>query len=336
VKNEGLQKVSYPDFLDSPSLIVLGVKNMNQYEETVRNLVNNFNEHNIDIVAQDLAKMGRDIITILQKYFYKVDPNGKIGILETLKLLNDSSVIPFLKAILENETEIFFVKAYAESVLDFLEGKETQLKRKIHNLYKKSGTDLIADIAMIGTIGDYNAIRELDKIKTNNKEVLEQIKVAKLQIICGLEEIIKEYRKPDSSYSHKALAEAIYHSFDHPEASKVIIEDLFSEEFERVFSAVTLLAFTEKFPKDKVTRDVVNKFFEILTGDFNTTLKNHAILAIGRYGNTDDASRLERIVEEKKYLTKRKFWKWLSESALLDDINITIKKLNERNRRFTL
>lgn len=110
---------------------------MNQYEETVRNLVNNFNEHNIDIVAQDLAKMGRDIITILQKYFYQVDPNGKIGILETLKLLNDSSVIPFLKAILEDETEIFFVKAYAESVLDFLEGKETQLKRKIHNLSKK-------------------------------------------------------------------------------------------------------------------------------------------------------------------------------------------------------
>ncbi|MFC4183273.1 hypothetical protein [Saccharococcus thermophilus] len=247
-----------------------------------------------------------------------------------MKLLNDSSVIPFLKTILEDETEIFFVKAYAESVLDFLEGKETQLKRKIHNLSKKSGTNLIADIAMIGVISNYNAIRELDKIKTNNKEVLEQIKVAKLQIMCGIEEIIKEYRKPDSRYSHKALAEAIYHSFDHPEASKVIIEDLFSEEFERIFSAVTLLAFAGKFPKDKVTRDVVNKFFEILTGDFNTTLKNHAILAIGRYGNTDDASRLERIVEEKKYLTKKKFWKWLSESALLDDIKITIKKLKQK------
>ncbi|QHN48532.1 hypothetical protein EPB69_03810 [Geobacillus stearothermophilus] len=62
--------------------------------------------------------------------------------------------------------------------MDFLEGKETQLKRKIRNLSKKSGTDLIADIAMIGTIGDYNAIRELDKINTDNVTIQPHHKVS--------------------------------------------------------------------------------------------------------------------------------------------------------------
>lgn len=207
-----------------PALIVLGVKNMNQFEETVRNLVNDFNEHNMDIVVQDLAKIGKDIIPILEKYYYQVGPTGKMGILETLKLLNDRSAILFLKEIIEDKTEIFFVKAVAEGVLDFLEDKDKKLKRKIRNLSKKSGADLISDIAMIGILGDSNVISELNKIKTDNKEVLEQIEVTKLQIMYGIEEIIKEYRKPDSRYSYKALGEAIYHSVGHPEVSKVIIE----------------------------------------------------------------------------------------------------------------
>lgn len=106
--------------------------------------------------------------------------------------------------------------------------------------------------------------------------------------------------------------------------------DLFSEEYGRVFNAVSELAFANNFPKNQVTRDVVNRLFEILTGDYKTLLKSTAILAIGRYGNKDDALRLERIAKEKKYYTRKKFWKWFDESYLLEDINMTIKKLKRK------
>ncbi|MEK5520916.1 hypothetical protein B5V89_13395 [Heyndrickxia sporothermodurans] len=291
--------------------------------QSLDDLRNIFNKKEVnEEIIEELASYGKNITHKLIECFETANISGKRGIIETLSLIGDPLSISFLKKVTDNQNENYLIKASAEGALDKLQKQEESVKRKIAKITKQvisnkklnsiEVTNLVSDIAMLGSMGSSSSINQLFELSHSIPRVNEQVKVAKLHVQKGIEAIISEYKKKDSIYSKDALLEAIYCSYETKERKIVIptiIEDLSSSEYVPLFNS--LLRFCDKdFPKDVINNDIKERLFSILKGNYKANLKDYAAQALGNVLTRKDqkyVQRLESILKElnskNKFLT---------------------------------
>ncbi|SEN66082.1 HEAT repeat domain-containing protein [Lihuaxuella thermophila] len=237
---------------------------MEKYNTFIQRLIDNDSDGNeAKETIRALSPYRKEIIPLIIENYNKAGPSGKCGLIEALIYISDPSAIPFLEKIVEDDREIFFVKAYAEGALEKLESNKKRLVRIIKRLPKQRGIDLRLDIATLGAYGDSSVLSVLDQVQTTNKKVREQIEVAKLQIHSGIQAVIDEYKKEKPEYSEDVLAEAIYNSPPGKYLEQIIVQDLFSSKFLRLHAAINHVDLLSH-----VDEKIIERLFEILEGNF--------------------------------------------------------------------
>lgn len=300
-------------------------------ESLIKKLIDTYSSNQDEDIINELASYGPNVIPYFISIYNEAGASGKCGILQTLLKINHIKAKQFLEAII-NGNDIFFIKAFAEEAFKKLETQEQTLRRKVKNLEtKKDEDELCTEITSIGILGDSEVIPYLENLKFKSLRVKEYVKVAGILISQGLDVVIKEYRANPPEISRDPLADTIYCMKYNNLAVNVIMEDLFSIEEWRVRNGAG--GIDADFPREKISREIIERLFEIITGDFDYMTRSFAINGLKVALTASDKQYikiLEEILDRKIYKYEWKLWKWPNEADLSENIKETLKIIKRK------
>lgn len=276
------------------------------FNEVVNDLLSKATNESSDLIARELAKM-EDAVPYLIDIFPSLNETQKIAVIQVGVFSNNKKLNNFISDIAKSD-ELFFVKNVAKGVLDLKLSKENDkyIQKILKRFNQQSDEDKIIDLAIIGNKGNEELITFLDSIKSNNKQVIEQKDIAKLQITSGITGVIQEYKSNKLNFSIRGLREAIYNSLPNEESVKVILEDLFKEDKETLIDTTTIILYDPTFPKEVIDPKIINRLLSIIKSDYPNTIKEKVLYILKRELKKNKRIRNEimYIYETKSYMKK--------------------------------
>jgi hypothetical protein len=296
--------------------------------EKVEGLLNQVTHDSSDLTAKELAEI-EDVVPFLIDIFPSLTAVQKMAVIQVGLYKSDKNLMKFIEDVV-NSNELFFIKEVAEGVLEVHQRKnnEKYVKTIVNRFNGQPDEKKITDLALIGHISSIEVLPFLEALTSNNKDVIEQKNIAKLQIKKGIKGLVEEYKTREQGFSTRGLREALYHSFPNEEVVSVIVEDLFKDDRETLMDTTTIILYEPMFPKEVIDQKVVDRLLSIIEGDHANQIKENALNILRRVMKKNKLIKadLERIYQTKSYMKKKNVIQILKSKELTNLFRDIFKK----------
>ncbi|WP_400242230.1 hypothetical protein AB3U99_15165 [Niallia sp. JL1B1071] len=272
-------------------------------------LLSAVNDDNCVETSEKIAKKmdeknSLDLIT-----FYPNATNiQKITIIQVCLFSNNAKLFDYIESLLDTN-EPFFINDIVKHVIEKKTKKQKNIRKIKKQFHNQPDEEKVLSLSYLGNNADSSIIPFLDEITTKNTHVKEQVVVAKLQIISGINGVINVYKEKNKNYCIGSLRQAIYTSLPNNESAQVIIEDLFEKDDQTLIDTITVILYEPYFPTETLNKSIYIRLLEIIRGDYSVRTKEMALRLLKKQLKKfpEIKRELKEIYDSKTYMKKNTF-----------------------------
>jgi len=271
---------------------------------------------------------GEDVLELLLEYYPRAATlEAKWGIIEILRRSGDARASKVFKDYMCRYPKDHFLYVAAEDAYLELFPNDKKLEQKLKDLSSSDWTTVLAALQYLGAEGKEQIIPDIIRLKDkwSKKEILNQLDVAVLHIKEGVTGLVREFHNPSTRFSKSALLASLNQK-PYWEAIDINIELLYSSTHHDHLGAI--MSINQFYPKSLIPR-----LQEIILSDSKFLCRSFAISALAKISKPKDLGNihfLKNFVENGKWKSRWKPWKWVIETSLKDEALAAIKSIQRK------